>query len=258
MITSMSNSQVKTLALLGKKAKERQKQQVFLAEGKKMFLEAPRELLKNVYVSESFLLEKGNRNILFETEYEVIKDSVFLAVCGTKTPQGILSVIKMPKWDIKKLLRQKNGFFLLLEGIQDPGNLGTMIRTGEGAGITAVIASKTTVDVFNPKTIRSTMGSIFRVPFFAAEDFFEVISQMKSQSVKIFAAHLEGSVSCYEPDYKGSVGFLIGNEGNGLTKEAAALADTPIRIPMEGSVESLNAAVAAAVLMYEANRQRKG
>lgn len=258
MITSMSNSQVKNLVLLGKKAKERQKQQVFLAEGKKMFLEAPKELLKNVYVSESFLLEEENKKMLSNTEYEVLKDSVFLAVCDTKTPQGILSVIKMPEWDIEKLLRQKNGFFLLLEGIQDPGNLGTMIRTGEGAGITAVIASKTTVDVFNPKTIRSTMGSIFRVPFFAAEDFFEVVSQMKRQSVKIFAAHLEGSVSCYEPDYKGSVGFLIGNEGNGLSKEAAALADTCIRIPMEGKVESLNASVAAAVLMYEANRQRKG
>lgn len=257
MITSMSNSQVKNLVLLGKKAKERHKQQVFLADGKKMFLEAPKELLKNVYVSESFLLEEENKKMISDTEYEVLKDSVFLAACGTKTPQGILSVIKMPEWDIEKLLRQKNGFFLLLEGIQDPGNLGTMIRTGEGAGITAVIASKTTVDVFNPKTIRSTMGSIFRMPFFAAEDFFDVVSQMKKQSVKIFAAHLEGSVSCYEPDYRGSVGFLIGNEGNGLTKEVAALSDTPVRIPMEGKVESLNAAVAAAILMYEANRQRK-
>lgn len=258
MITSMSNSQVKNLILLGKKARERHRQQVFLAEGKKMFLEAPRKLLRKVYVSESFFLEEENKNMLSETEYEVLKDSVFLAVCGTQTPQGILCVIQMPEWDLEKLLGQKDGFFLLLEGIQDPGNLGTMIRTGEGAGITAVIASRSTVDVFNPKTIRSTMGSIFRVPFFSAEDFFDVIARMREKSVKIFAAHLEGSVPYDGPDYDGSVGFLIGNEGNGLTEEAAALSDTCIRIPMEGNVESLNAAVAAAVLMYEANRQRKG
>lgn len=258
MITSMSNSQVKNLVLLGKKAKERQRQHVFVAEGKKMFLEAPRELLRKIYVSESFLLEKENRNMLSGTEYEVLKDNVFLAACGTKTPQGILCVIEMPEWNMEELLGQKDGFFLLLEGIQDPGNLGTIIRTGEGAGVTAVIASRTAVDVFNPKTIRSTMGSIFRVPFFAAEDFFDVLARMKERSVKIFAAHLEGSISYDEPDYRGSVGFLIGNEGSGLTREAVAFSETCIRIPMEGEVESLNAAVAAAVLMYEANRQRKG
>lgn len=229
-----------------------------MAEGKKMFLEAPRELLKKVYVSESFFEAKENKSLVEQADYEVLKDSVFKEASGTKTPQGILSVIAMPKWDREQLFKEPEGFFLLLEGIQDPGNLGTMLRTAEGAGITAVIASKTTVDLYNPKTIRSTMGSIFRVPFLSEDDFYGTIAELKNQSVKIYAAHLCGSVSCYEPDYKGSVGFLMGNEGNGLTKEAAALADACIKIPMEGKVESLNAGVAAAVLMYEANRQRKG
>ncbi|MDE6903724.1 MAG: RNA methyltransferase [Lachnospiraceae bacterium] len=258
MITSTSSKQVKNLILLGKKPKERRGQQVFLAEGKKMFLEAPKELLKKVYVSESFFEIKENKSLVEQADYEVLKDSVFQAVSDTKTPQGILSVISMPKWDKEQLLKKQDGFFLLLEGIQDPGNLGTMLRTAEGAGITAVIANKTTVDLYNPKTIRSTMGSIFRVPFLTADNFYGVMAELKKHSVKIYAAHLEGSVSCYEPDYKGSVGFLMGNEGNGLTREAAALADTCIKIPMEGEVESLNAAVAAAILMYEANRQRKG
>ena len=258
MITTTSSKQVKNLILLGKKPRERREQQVFLAEGKKMFLETPEELLKKVYVSETFFQEKENKNFLEKTDYEVLKDSVFQAVSGTKTPQGILSVVSMPKWDEENLLKTQNGFFLLLEGIQDPGNLGTMLRTAEGAGVTAVIASKTTVDLNNPKTIRSTMGSNFRMPFLSAEDFPCAIAKLKKHFVKIYAAHLEGSVSCYEPDYTGGVGFLMGNEGNGLTREAAALADTCIKIPMEGNVESLNAGVAAAVLMYEASRQRKG
>ena len=179
MITTTSSKQVKNLILLGKKPRERREQQVFLAEGKKMFLETPEELLKKVYVSETFFQEKENKNFLEKTDYEVLKDSVFQAVSGTKTPQGILSVVSMPKWDEENLLKTQNGFFLLLEGIQDPGNLGTMLRTAEGAGVTAVIASKTTVDLYNPKTIRSTMGSIFRVPFLSAEDFPCAIAKLK-------------------------------------------------------------------------------
>jgi len=257
MITSTASKQIKNLVLLGKKAKARKEQQVFLAEGRKMFEEAPKELIKKVYVSETFFREAGYEKQLSGTEYEVLKDSVFASVSDTATPQGILCVISMPKWDIQSLTGQRQGLFLLLENIQDPGNLGTMIRTGEGAGVTAVIADKTTVDLYNPKTIRSTMGSIYRVPFVAAEDFFGVIGELKEHSVNIFAACLQGSIPYDKGDYKEGAGFLIGNEGNGLTGEALNLADTCIRIPMEGQVESLNAAVAASILLYEAKRQRK-
>lgn len=257
MITSTANKQMKNLLLLQKKAKARKEQQVFLAEGRKMFEEAPRELIKKVYVSETFLRGETYEKQLFGIEYEVVKDSVFASVSDTMTPQGILCVVSMPVWDIKSLMGQKQGLFLLLENIQDPGNLGTMLRVGEGAGVTAVIADKTTVDLYNPKTIRSTMGSIYRVPFAAAEDFSGAVRELKEHGVNIFAAHLKGSVTYEQGDYRGSAGFLIGNEGNGLTREAAGLSDTYIRIPMEGQVESLNAAVAAGILLYEAKRQRK-
>ncbi|MBO5371247.1 MAG: RNA methyltransferase [Lachnospiraceae bacterium] len=258
MITSTANPQVKNLILLNKKAKARREQGVFIAEGRKMFEEAPKEWIQKVYVSESYFTKEEKNIGLPESEFEILSDSVFKAVCDTQTPQGILTVVSMPKWDEQQVLAQKNGSYLLLESIQDPGNLGTMLRTGEGAGITAVIVNKTTVDLYNPKTIRSTMGSIYRVPFIVAEDFTSFICRMKEQGIKIYAAHLKGKQMYDAWDYRNASGFLIGNEGNGLSDEVADLADDYIKIPMEGNVESLNAAIAATILMYEVNRQRRG
>ena len=255
MITSTSNPRIKNLVLLGKKAKARKEQGVFLAEGRKMTEEAPKEWIRELYVSETYLAE--NKNSLFGMEYEVLSDHVMKAAADTQTPQGILAVVSIPKWNFNDLSEKEDGTYLFLEDIQDPGNLGTMLRSGEAAGITAVIASRGTVDLYNPKTIRSTMGSIYRVPFFMADDFKQTICLMKKQGMKLYAAHLKGSRLYDEPDYRQKCGFLIGNEGKGLTEETAELADEYIRIPMEGSVESLNAAIAASVLMYEANRQKR-
>lgn len=223
-----------------------------------MFEEAPREWIRKTYVAESFLYEECNKTLLEGLEYEILSDHVFKSVSDTQTPQGILTVVGMPKWKLEDTIVNPEASYLLLESIQDPGNLGTMLRTGEGAGIAAVIANKTTVDLYNPKTIRATMGSIYRVPFFVVEDFKETIQRMKTKGVKFYAAHLKGEKLYDIPNYTTASGFLIGNEGNGLTEEVADLADEYIKIPMEGKVESLNAAIAATILMYEANRQRRG
>ena len=257
MITSNSNSQVKNLIQLSKKAKARKNQGLFVIEGKKLYEEIPEGWLEQTYVSESFLTEESNRAMLVGRAYEVLSDSVFGTVADTMTPQGILALVRMPEYSLDSLLAGERTHLLITEGIQDPGNLGTMFRTGEGAGITGVIVSRTTVDVYNPKTVRSTMGSIFRVPFLVAENLEETIGALKAAGVKLYAAHLRGTCSYDEPDYKQATGFLIGTEGNGLTEETAELADTYIRIPMEGKVESLNAAIAATLLMYEVNRQRR-
>ena len=117
--------------------------------------------------------------------------------------------------------------------------------------------NKGCVDIYNPKTIRSTMGSVYRVPFIYTEDLEEDINKLKAHNIPVFAAHLKGVQMYDEPDYAGGCAFLIGNEGNGLTDETANLADNYIRIPMEGRVESLNAGVAASLLAYEAYRQRR-
>ncbi len=222
-----------------------------------MFSEVPTEWLHQVYVSESFLAVNEGEALLSGIDYEVLSDSVFKNVSDTQTPQGILGLVKRPEYTLEQLLAGEKTHLLITESIQDPGNLGTMFRTGEGAGITGVIMNKTTVDIYNPKTIRSTMGSIYRVPFYVTENLTETLHQLKQMGISLYAAHLRGTMSYDEPDYKGATGFLIGNEGNGLSEEVADMADTYIRIPMEGQVESLNAAIAATLLMYEVNRQRR-
>ena len=257
MITSTSNPQIKNLVLLGKKAKARREQGVFLAEGRKMLEEAPKEWIRRIYLSESFVCERKNWDCIRKMDYETLSDHVLKAAGDTQTPQGVLMVLAIPEWNFEEILKHKKGCYLFLENIQDPGNLGTMIRAGEAAGVTAVIADKTTVDLYNPKTVRATMGSIFRMPFLAADDFYGTIQTMKEGGAKIYAAHLDGKKLYHELDYRESCGFLIGNESSGLSETAAALAEERIRIPMQGGVESLNAAMAAAVLMYEADRQRR-
>lgn len=255
MITSTANQQMKNLTLLMKKAKARDEQKLFVAEGRKMFGEVPDGWLKQIYVSESFCRE--NENLLKNHPYEVVSDSVFKAISDTQTPQGILCLVKKPSYELHDLLNVTNPHLLVLESIQDPGNLGTMLRTGEGAGITGIVMDYKTVDLFNPKTIRSTMGSIYRMPFYVARDLKDTIRELKRSGVKTYAAHLKGTMQYDEPDYCGPTAFFIGNEGNGLSDETANLADSYIRIPMCGKVESLNAAIAATLLMYEANRQRR-
>lgn len=255
MITSTSNQQIKNLSLLIKKAKARNEQGLFVVEGRKMAEEIPAEWLEKTYVSETFW--KENKEFLCGMEYEIVSDSVFKAVSDTQTPQGILCLVKKPKYELKQLFAGEATHLLILESIQDPGNLGTMLRTGEGAGISGVIMNQTTVDLFNPKTIRSTMGSIYRVPYYVAKDLKSTILELKEQGICVYAAHLKGTMCYDEPDYKKPVAFLIGNEGNGLSEEIAECADTYIKIPMQGQVESLNAAISAALLMYETNRQRR-
>lgn len=257
MITSTANKQIKELTQLIKKSKARREERVFVVEGIRMFVEAPKEQVQAVYASESFLKDPEHMACLQGYDYEEVSDSVFASASDTKTPQGILCVVRMPEYSKETFFSESGGLYLVLENIQDPGNLGTMFRTGEGAGISGVILSRDTVDLFNPKTIRSTMGSVYRVPFLIADDLEAVIGEMKKQGVHLYAAHLKGEQSYDRFDYRESTAFLIGNEGNGLSERTASLADTYVRIPMEGKVESLNAAMASGILLYEAARQRR-
>jgi TrmH family RNA methyltransferase len=147
--------------------------------------------------------------------------------------------------------------YLILESIQDPGNLGTIMRTAEAAGISGVIIGGESCDMYNPKVVRSTMGAIFRVPFIYTDNLVETINQLKAYGVTVYGAHLKGT-DLYAEAFDGSVAFLIGNEGNGLSEEVSATATRLIKIPMAGKVESLNAATSAALLSYEVYRQRLG
>lgn len=257
MITSTANNRVKKLVALCQKSKERKAGDCFIVEGSKMFLEAPESWIKEVYVAESFLKKCSFMQVLEQTGYEVVSDEVFKKISDTKTPQGILCVLKQPHYQLEDLLRTPDPLLVILEDIQDPGNLGTILRTGEGAGISGVIMTKDTADIFNPKVIRSTMGSIYRVPFLVIENILDTIQTLSDHGITTYAAHLEDSVWYDEPDYTKGTAFLIGNEGNGLKRETADAAAQYIKIPMLGRVESLNAAIATSILMYQAASDRR-
>ncbi len=256
MITSSTNAKIKNIVQLNTSSKARREQGVFVAEGTKMFLEAPIDSIHQVFVSESYYDKGEYLDQIEKLSYEIVEDSVFRKASDTMNPQGILCVIRQNNSNIKAMLVEPRPLLMVLEGIQDPGNLGTIIRTGEGAGVTGIIMDRNTADVFNPKVIRATMGSIFRVPFAYTENLPDTLIQMKKQDIRIYAAHLSGHQFYYEEDYCGGSAFLIGNEGNGLSESITEYADTCIKIPMQGQVESLNAAVSASILMYEVMRQR--
>lgn len=259
MITSSSNNKIKQVIQLKKKAKARVEAGLFLVEGIKMVEEAIAFGIKEAFVAESKEAElmQNHDKLLKSVHYEVVSDKLFQEMSDTVTPQGILAIVQMPQYSLEDMLRAEDGHIMLLENLRDPGNLGTVIRSAEGAGATGVILSRESADIFNPKVIRSTMGSIFRVPFCYVEDFVATLQVVKDHGITIYAAHLKGTKQYECFDYTKPCGFMIGNEANGLSEEASMQADTLIRIPMAGQVESLNAAIAASILMFEVARQRR-
>ena len=277
MITSSSNKKIKNTIALLSRTRERRKQGLFVVEGVKMFLETPTERIRELYIEETLYKDIQNKEVSpdllhkieeiqdqdqpysLRSSVEVVSTDVFKKMSDTQTPQGILCVVENLVYSLKDNLQKhkQDGLYLILEDIQDPGNLGTMLRAGEGAGISGVIMSDKTVDIYNPKTIRATMGSIYRVPFFYEKDLALCVQNLQKEGVRVYAAHLKGKDDYDRVDYKGPVAFMICNEGNGLTVALAELADAYIKIPMLGRVESLNAAIAATLLTYEAARQRR-
>lgn len=257
MVTSVSNEKVKHIVRLQKKASARQEENCFLVEGVKMAQELPLERLVLAYVSESFAARPEQESLCRRLQAETVADHVLAAMSDTRTPQGILAVVRRRELAPETVWQGENPLLLVLERLQDPGNLGTILRTAEGAGVTGVILSNDCVDLYNPKVIRSTMGSVYRLPVAYAADLPEAVAQMRAAGIRTYAAHLKGEATYDQEDYRGATAFLIGNEGAGLSPALAAASDCYIRIPMAGQVESLNAAVASAILMYEVNRQRR-
>ena len=246
MITSASNDKIKEIKKLIKSASRRKETGLYIVEGIRMVREIPADAVKTLYVAESMTDKFADICNQIPAEVEIVRDSVFQSMSDTNTPQGILAEVYQTATTEDDLFAGDAApFLLIIERLQDPGNLGTIIRTAEGAGVTGIILSADTVDIYNPKVIRSTMGSIFRMPIAVAEDLAATIDRVKTRGIPV-----------YEKDFTGGCAFLIGNEGNGLSDEISAKADDLIRIPMCGQVESLNAAISTAVIAYEVLRQR--
>lgn len=251
MITSVNNEKVKNVVKLLTNSKARRLQQAFVVEGERIVKEIPTESVLECYVSDKYDVS----NLPAQVSYEVVESNVFRKMADTQNPQGVLCVVSMPNVDFDTFMGTREVgpiHLLILEGIQDPGNMGTMIRTAEGAGFDAIIADRSTVDIFNPKVTRSTMGSLFRVPVIYSDDLGEDLNVLKKRDVTLYAAHLNGKNDYDKEEYSNRLAIMIGNEGNGLSDEITSLADKLVKIPMKGQLESLNAAVAAALLMYEA------
>ena len=248
MISSKSNAKIKNVKKLLNSAKERRLQSVLVIEGLRLVREASPEICEQLFLSES-LSKAGEFDTSLYKNVEIVSDEVFHSLSDTVTPQGVLAVVKQPSWTLEQLSFENGCRLLLLDDIQDPGNLGTILRTAEAAGVDMVIMSEGCADIFNPKVIRSTMGSIFRLPF-VTDDLVSVIEMLKTEGVTVYGAALEGSSDYREVEFSEKTAIVIGNEGNGISGNVLNAVNEKIRIPMKGQIESLNAAVSAAILLY--------
>lgn len=273
-LTSVTNDRIKDIAKLMKSSKRRRERGVFIAEGLRLVSEVPADRLEELYIEETFYEKQEAADgfderlkALMEVAEEKgmcfkISDTVMNKLSDTETPQGVLAVVKAEAADIESLTGQdatadgEKPFIIVMDGLQDPGNMGTIIRTAEGAGVTGILISNDSVDPYSPKVVRSTMGAVFRMKICVSRDLAGDIGKLKEQGITVFGTHLSGK-EFYDEDFTGAAAFLIGNEGRGLKDEVAETADRLLRIPMKGNVESLNAGVSAAVVMYEVLRQRR-
>ena len=251
MITSASNERIKEAVKLRESARLREERGLYIAEGRRMCEEIAPEDLSVLYVTEAFAAENAALIARFGG-WETVSDAVMHKLSGTQAPQGVFAVVRQRQWSFSDLAAGRP--VLVLEGLQDPGNLGTILRSGEAAGIGGVIADRQTADRYNPKVVRATMGSLLRVPYLVCADLPEALSRLREAGYRIYAAHLRGERAYTQMDHGRPAAFLIGNEGRGLSDELTACADELLRIPMHGQVESLNAAVAAALMVFEWDR----
>ncbi len=246
MIISRTNDYVKHIKALSQK-KYRDEHSEFIVEGIKLVKEAIDEKLniKKIIICEELYKDK----IDFEN-IEYVSESVFNYISETKTPQGILAVIEQ-----NKNIKISGNVIFALDNLQDPGNLGTIIRTLDCSGINSLILSNDSVDLYNSKVVRSTMGAIFRVNTLYVESLTEKLLELKKEGYKIIVTSLQASNYIYDLDLKQKCVVVIGNESKGISKNVMEIADIKTKIPMLGKTESLNASVAASIIAYESVRQ---
>lgn len=243
-ITSLKNPKVAAWKAL-KDRKGRRESGCFLVEGRKMVEEA----LKSAFDVETVLVQEGMElpDGLTMPVYE-LPAHVLAAVCDTKTPQGIAAVVRM------KEQSALGKHIVVLDGVQDPGNVGTIIRTADAAGLDGVLLSNQCADVFSPKVLRATMGSIFRMNLRTTDDLPGELTKLREKGYSILSSQLDGTPFYERQDVAERFALIIGNEGNGVSEQVQQTATHRVRLPMRGGAESLNAAIAAAIMMYELMR----
>ncbi len=266
MISSRENSIYKRLKRLRIK-KYRDREGEYIIEGPNLVKEAilTDQSLPLAFLSEN--LGSGNFRELAElkeqligrgTSVEILKDDLFTDLADTETPQGIIAIVK------KRLIHKdfflgrndkENGNFIVIDRLQDPGNIGTILRTADSASYQGAIIVKGTGDVYAPKVVRAATGSLFRLPLLFVKDAEEAVNLLKYYGKRIICGDPRGTIPYYDCNLKNHVAIVIGNEGNGISHEFLAISDAKVKIPMNPQVESLNASIAAAILIYETIRK---
>ena len=258
VISSKENELIKHIKKL-KDKKERDLSNEYLIEGVKLIKEAIQEKakIKQIIVcDECEKLEAIPQELTYEiAKYDCIyvTKKIYNYITEVKTPQGILAIIE--KQGNEKNIDYNQDIIIALDGIQDPGNLGTILRTVDSVGLTQILVSKDTADCYNPKVVRSTMGAIFRVKVIECENLEDTLKEIKKHKFSIITTSLQTQNSIYDIKYKKDV-IVIGNEANGVSENIQKLADKKLKIPMLGKTESLNASVATGIILYEYVRQK--
>jgi len=231
---------------------------LFLVEGEKLVEEIPLDwTIQRIIVAQRFAEGSNMSKYKARAPVEIVRDSLFDSLADTVTPQGIIAVVSQKHWQLGQLVTP-GGFILIGESLNDPGNIGTLIRTAAAAGASGVILSEGSGDIYNPKVLRAAAGAVLRLPIVTDASLTGVIAKLKQLGYAIYAAHLDGDILPYTLDLRKQFCWVVGNEAHGLSVEASALADTLVRLPMVKGLESLNASIAGGVLLYEAVRQRLG
>lgn len=260
-ITSRDNKKIKHIVQLYKR-KYRTTHQEFVAEGYRTVMDIlPTGTVRYVIVNiESIKQEQLNLLLSLCDIYDVqvfsISDSLWKGIETTVHGQGVIAVVCQKVRRLEDFRVKKNGLYVLIDGIQDPGNLGTLIRTAVGAGIEAMFLTSNTVDIYNEKTVRSTMSGLCKLPIYTNVTKNEVVKLIEEQGITLYGAVLEESVDYGQPTYEGSTMIALGNEANGITEDILQLVTQRISIPMYGPMESLNVAIAGALCMYKVQERK--
>lgn len=258
LITSKDNNMIKEIRKLKEKKYRKDK---FIVEGIKMLIEAISESadIEIIVISENVSSDiRTKLNNIGISKYRCIDvtDAIFKVLSDVETPQGVLAVIKKKEERFTYNQIDVNADYIIaLDGIQDPGNLGTIIRTADSANLKQIIVSKDTVDSYSPKVIRSTMGAIYRVNIIEAENLVDTIARLQDKGFEAVVTSLQGNKSIYDIDYHKKI-VVIGNEANGVSDEVIRVSKHKVKIPMLGKTESLNASVATGIMIYEYVRQK--
>ena len=261
-ITSKDNPALKHFRQLQVR-KYRQRYGEFVLEGPVVIREALEQgtRMSMALCTDDFRETKEGRALIRQVEEEGVplyctEEGLFASAAGTQTPQGILATARIPVWD-RELLEEPGACFLVLDRVQDPGNIGTMVRTAEAAGFRGIIAVKGTADLYSGKVSRAAVGGLLRLPVFYCDSGEALLEELKPLGKKILCTDPRSNLAYYDAPMAEDIALVIGNEAGGISPELLEGADLSVGIPMEGRTESLNAAVSAGILMYESLRQRR-